>query len=202
MTLEKIKSDFKETKFIFIACKQFVEDIEYLHFWKRKNPQLYFTYAYFFPRMYHAIGFFLVIEITKLFSEHESYSLRTFGKRLSQLHNPLDKYFIFDRAQLDHINNALNDTTLDDLLLKIKTTRDKYFAHIDVNRPDFEEIKVSAHEIKNVLIIAENYILMVSQLLGEPTDSFMNTHSELGHLVFERLNQYEQYREIYGQLPK
>jgi hypothetical protein len=183
-------------KLIFIACKPYVEYFEYLHSWSKKHPKLFFTYAYFFPRMYHAIGFFLVIELMKLFSEKEDYCLRTLGKKLTQLHSFSKELHLVDKAKLDQLNNTLYDATLHELLLRIKTTRDKYFAHLYINRPGFEAIKVSADEIKAVLQIAEKYLRSINHILGEPDESYEVTESELGHLVFERLELWEQYHKV------
>ncbi|MGI6340501.1 MAG: hypothetical protein ACOXZV_14150 [Bacteroidales bacterium] len=85
---------------------------------------------------------------------------------------------------------------------KLKTTRDEYYAHFDRTRTDFEKIKIFGKETAKLISIAEEILKGIELKYFETSIDFNLTIGELGHNIFERLSQWEQYREQYGLLKK
>jgi len=201
ITYDCLKSDLEQATYLLVSSKLYVQDLEYIHNSKKHHPIVFNTYAWFFLRTYHAIAHILIIDLYKLFGDKESYSLVKFGRRLQESTDAEVKKRIC-KNRLNELNQVLFKKDIMDDLKKIELTRNKYFAHLDRKRPRFDEIRISSEQIRSFLGVAEYYIKTIRHWFGMPDASFENTISELGHRFFERLSEWEQYREKYGLLPR
>ncbi len=201
ITFDCLKSDLEQATYLLVSSKLFVEDLEYIHNSKKQHPVAFNTYAWFFLRTYHAIVHILIIDLYKLFGDKEAYSLIKFGRRLQESTDAELKKRIC-KTRLHELNQVLVEKDITYELKKVERTRNKYYAHLDRKRPSFDEIRISSEQIRSFLRVAEYYIQAIRHWFGMPDASFENTKSELGHRFFERLSEWEQYREKYGLLPR
>lgn len=200
MTLEKLKKFLRETSNLLFSSKIYLEDFEYIHSWRKRDEKLFFTYGYFWSRIYHSIGLILVIDICKLFLEREENSLRKILTKLLALPLDSDINYFLDRGRITALNEKLLTEEVNCLLKKINTTRDKYYAHIDQSRSPFEEISVTGKEFRKLLAVAEEIIREINISIEGKDISFESTKGELGHRIFERLEEWENYREKHGRI--
>ncbi len=102
------------------------------------------------------------------------------------------------KSELETLFVFIEKGEIDNLLEKLKSTRDKYYAHLDRNRPSFSEIQINSSETGKLISIVENLLKTIELKYFGVSVDYGLTIGELGHNIFERLDEWEKYRETYG----
>lgn len=198
MKIEELRSELNEISRIFLSAKNYSLDFKYVNSVKSKMPVVYGTYYYFIERMFYSICEALIIDLCKLFVKREKYS---FGKLCNKMRDGYSKSELrafLPEVDLEKLCKRLDLEKINSLMNKLKTTRDEYYAHFDRTRTNFELIQVNSSEIDELISIAENFIKALELNYFNKNVDFNFGKGELGHLLFERLNEWEKYREKYG----
>ncbi len=207
MTKKELKIEIEEITRIFQSAKYNFEDFKYLHSVKTNKPIVYKTYYFFIERIFHSICVSLILNLCILFDKKEKdknkHSLEeySFEKLLnkmqedyskSELNNSLSKF------HFEEMCSVLDSERIGSLRHKLKTTRDQYYAHFDRTRTDFETIIMNSSEFDELISTAETFLKEIKLKYFDVSVDFNLPTTELGHKLFERLDEWEQYREKYG----
>lgn len=202
MTKEELRFEIDEIERIFQSAKYYELDFIHVNSIKHNHPVVYNTFYFFIERIFHSISVALILDLCKLFDKREKFSLIRLRNKMddnyekSELINSLPKHDFLE------LFSELENKEIENLLVKLKTTRDEYYAHFDRTRTDFEKIKIFSKETTKLISIAEEILKSIELKYFETSIDFNLTIGELGHNIFERLSQWEQYRERYGLLKK
>lgn len=202
MKREELRKEIDEITNIFLSAKYYERDFEYINSIKFIHPVVYSTFRLFIGRIFHSVSVIMVLQLSKLFDKEEKFSfIKLKNKILNGYENSeLNSYLPLHDAE--SIFNSINSEEIETILIKLKKTRDKYYAHLDRTRPDFSDIVLRINDTGLLISTAEK-ILKTIELKYFGTDvDFDLTIGELGHNIFDRLDDWEEYREKYGLIQK
>lgn len=200
MNKENLRKELDELKIVFQSAKYYELDFRYIYSVMNTLPVVYSTFHLFIDRTFHSSSVLMILNLNKLFDEKEESSLLRFKSRLTHKYQKSELRDYLEKSELDEMIASLytNETNL--ILSKIKTTRNKYYAHLDKARVDFSEIKISSIETGLLISKAEMFLRKIElKYFGIDID-YNLTINELGHNIFERLDEWEIYREKYGNI--
>lgn len=200
MNKKELRAEIDETTRIFRSAKYYFTDFKYVHSIKFKMPIVYQTFYFFIERVFHSICVSLILDLCKLFDKREKFSLEKLCNKilLSYSKSELNNFLL--ENEFNKLHKTLDPEKISFLLHKLKTTRDEYYAHFDRTRTNFESIQMSSSEFDELISIAEIFIKTIELKYFGISVDFESNKGELGHAVFERLNDWEEYREKYGTL--
>lgn len=202
MKTEELRVELNEIERIFMSAKYYELDFKYIDSVKYKHPIVYQTFYFFIERIFHSVSVALILDLCKLFDEREKYCFIRLKNKMncnyekSELNNQVTKF------GFNEIFKNINSCDIESLLLKLKTTRDEYYAHFDRTRTDFAKIQISSTESGKLIEIAESILKEIQLKYFGISVNYDLTIGELGHNIFDRLNEWEKYREQYGLLRK
>ncbi len=178
------------------------------------NVKIFNNFKYFFQAIKESVRCYFLIELAKFFDKHpksltiekvityaeENLSKLTkkdflnYHKRREFLPVKLKEYKKLSLSDLKKIKNKLNKNRT--LTENIKTYRDQYLAHSDVEQ---EEIKLNYRETRILLNIVKSILELLYSKLDFSVNSYINFEAqptkELNKLT-EILIQYEQQRLV------
>jgi len=198
MRIEELRNELNEITRIFLSAKYYELDFRYIHSIRISLPVVYNTFYLFTERIFHAVTVALILDLSKLFDNREKFSLVKLQNKMldnyekSELSNHLPK------NEVERLFNSINSNKIDELLLKLKSTRDKYYAHFDRSIPNFDDIQINSSDTDMLISIVENLLKILELKYFGASIDYSLTIGELGHNIFERLNEWEIYRETYG----
>jgi AbiU2 len=198
MDIEELRKEIEKLRPVFLAAKDGDLDFKYIFSIKDKLPVVYSTFYLFIERIYHATVVALIIDLSKLFYDQEKSSLKRLKNKMIENYqnNELRNHLTLE--ELKEIFAPLESSEVRTILDKMKSIRDKYYAHNDNIRPDFDEIRIFGADTGLLVSITENILHTIElKFFGYDFD-YSLTRYELGHNIFERLNEWEIYREKYG----
>lgn len=198
MKIEELRSELNEILRIFLSAKNYSIDFKYVNSVKFKMPVVYRTYYSFIDRIFHSICVALILDLCKLFDKREKYNLGNFCTKMQVGYSKSELRAFLSEVNFEELCNYLDLEKINSLMNKLKTTRDEYYAHFDRTRTNFELIQMNSSEIDELISIAENFIKALELNYFNKNIDFNIGKGELGHLLFERLNEWEKYREKYG----
>jgi hypothetical protein len=202
MTIIELRKEVDEITRIFLSAKYCSQDFTYLHSIKYQNPLVNRTFYLFIERMFHSTCISLVLDLCKLFDKREKFSLIRLKNKMDDKYEKSELNSLIPKSEFVEIFNALNSDAIEVLLRKLKITRDEYYAHFDRTRTEFGKIQMNSKETSKLISIAENILKTIELKFFEVSVNFDLSIGELGHNIFERLNEWEKYREKYGLLKK
>lgn len=202
MTIIELRREVDEITRIFLSAKYCSKDFTYLHSVKYQNPVVYRTFYLFIERIFHSTCVSLVLDLCKLFDKREKFSLIRLRNKMVDNYEKSELMKFLPKHDFGELFSELDNKDIENLLVKLKTTRDEYYAHLDRTRTDFDKIKIFGNETTILISIAEKILTSIELNYFETSIDFNLTIGELGHNIFERLSQWEQYRERYGLLKK
>lgn len=202
MDLKELRVELIEIERVFLSAKYYELDFKYINSVKYETPIVYRTYYLFIERIFHSISIALIIDLCKLFDKREKYSLIRLRNKMLNNYEKSELIKFLPKNIFLELFLKLDNGDIENLLEKLKKTRDKYYAHLDRTRPNFEEIKIFGKETAKLISIAEGILKGIELRYFETSIDFNLTIGELGHNIFDRLKQWEQYQEKYGLLKK
>ncbi len=202
MTKQELRNEINEITRIFLSAKYYELDLKYFNSIKYKHPLVYKTFYFFIERIYHSISVALILDLCKLFDKREKYSFIRLKNKINENYEKSELNIQVPKPDFVEIFNTLNSVEIENLLLKLKTTRDEYYAHFDRTRTDFGKIQINSGETSKLINVAENILKNIELKYFKIDVNFDLTIGELGHNIFDRLNEWEKYREQYGLLKK
>jgi len=200
MRKKELRIEINEIKRIFLSAKYYELDFKYINSIKYNQPVVYKTFYFFIERIFHSVSVALILDLCKLFDKREKYSFIKLKNKMNENYEKSELNDQIQKPELVEIFNTLNSDEIENLLIKLKTTRDQYYAHFDRTRTEFGEIQISSKETSRLISIAENILKSIEQKYFAVSVNFDLTISELGYNIFERLNEWEEYREKFGLL--
>ncbi len=200
MTRQELREDLNEISRILLSAKYFELDFNYFNSVKYTQPLVYNAFYLLIERLYHSISVALILDLCKLFDKREKYSLVRLKNKMNENYEKSELNDQIIKSDFVDLFNTLDSDEIENLLIKLKTTRDKYYAHFDRKRTDFGEIQMNSKETSKLISIAESILKTIELNYFEKSVHFNLTIGELGHNIFERLNDWEEYRGKYGLL--
>ncbi len=200
MTKNELRIELKEIERIFLSAKYYELDFKYVNSIRYKEPLVYKTFFLFVERIFHSISVALILDLCKLFDGREKFSLIKLRNKMVDNYEKSELIKSLPKNDFLELFSKLDNKDVENLLIKIKTIRDEYYAHLDRTRTDFEKIKIFGKETAKLISVAEEILKGIELRYFETDIDFNLTIGELGHSIFERLSQWEKYREKYGLL--
>jgi hypothetical protein len=201
MIKEELRAEIVEITKVFQSAKYYSIDFKYVNSVKFKMPIVYKTYCFFIERIFHSICVSLILDLCILFDKKEKFSFEKLCNKMREGYSTSELNNYQTKSDFDAVCKAINHDRVNFLLHKLKTTRDEYYAHLDRNRTAFKSIRLNSSEIDELISIAETFIKTIELKYFDSHDiSFELPNGELGHTIFERLNEWENYRGKYGLL--
>ena len=198
MKIEELRKELDETTRIFLSAKYYELDFRYIHSVRIKLPIVYSTYYLFIERIFHGVTVALILDLSKLFDKREKFSLEKFRNKILDNYENSELNSHLSKSEVETLFGSFEKEEINNLLEKLKSTRDKYYAHLDRTRPDFSEIQINSSETGKLIAIVENLLKTIELKFFGVSIDYDVTIRELGHNIFERLNEWEKYRETYG----
>jgi hypothetical protein len=198
MNIEELQQDMIEITRIFMSAKYCALDFRYLKSSKFEKPLVYSTYCFFIDRMFHATCVSLVLNLSKLFDKREKYSFEKLINKMSQNYSNSEFLEYQSKNDFENMCKIIDQEKIDKTLVKLKTTRDEYYAHLDRSRTSFTSITLNYSEIDELISIADSFIKAIELKYFGSGVFYDLTDGEMGYGLFERLEEWEIYREKYG----
>jgi len=198
MKIVELRRELNETTKIFLSAKYYELDFKYIHTIKYTTPTVYKTFYLFIERIYHSVSVALILDISKLFDEREKFSFIKLRNKMLDNYEKSELCSYLPKDDIENLFSSVNNGNIDFVLKKMKDTRDKYYAHLDRTKPDFEKIQINSNETSMLISIAENLLKSLESKYFHTSINYDLNKSELGHNIFERLNEWEKYRAKYG----
>jgi len=200
MTVEELRQEKEEITRIFLSVKYYSQDFSYLYAVKFVTPTVYSTFNLFVERMFHAVCVSLVIDLCKLFDKREKFSLKRLVNKMHMGYATSELNSHLSEDDFDKICMVLENDRIAILMKKLKTTRDEYYAHLDRSRTSFPLISMSNLEFDELISSAESFLKSIELKYFNVSVTYALSQGEMGHNLFERLEEWETYRSIYGLL--
>jgi hypothetical protein len=198
MKIEELRKELDETTRIFLSAKYYELDFRYVHSVRTTFPIVYSTFYFFIERVFYAVTVALILDLSKLFDRREKFSLGKLCNKMLDNYEKSELNSHLTKSELETLFVFIEKGEIDNLLEKLKSTRDKYYAHLDRNRPSFSEIQINSSETGKLISIVENLLKTIELKYFGVSVDYGLTIGELGHNIFERLDEWEKYRETYG----
>lgn len=198
MKIEELRQEIDEIIRIFRSAKYYELDFIYINSIKLSQPIVYSTFYYFIERIYHSSCVVLILELSKLFEKDEKFSLLKLKNKIIDNYEKSELNNYLQKKDIEIIFNPINSEAIELILKKLKDTRDKYYAHFDRTRPNFSEIQIDSSETGLLISIVEEILKTIELKFFNVSVDYNLTINELGHNIFERLDEWEKYRETYG----
>ena len=195
MNLNELREEINEITRIFLSAKYYELDFKYINTIKYKQPIVYRTFYFFVERIYHSISVALILDLCKLFDKREKYSFYKLKNKMNENYGNSELCGLLSSTNFEELFVPLDSERIEQLLKKLKTIRDEYYAHFDRTRTEFGEIQINSKETGRLISIAENILKTIELKYFETSVNFNMSSAELGHNIFERLNEWEKYRE-------
>jgi len=138
--------------------------------------------------------------LSKLFGKEEKYSILKLQNKIIDNYEKSELNNYLSRKDIELLFDPIHSETIESILKKLKDTRDKYYAHFDRTRPVFSEIQINNSETGLLISIVEEILKTIELKFFNESVDYGLTINELGHNIFERLDEWEMYREKYGYL--
>jgi len=200
MNKDQLREELDEITRIFFSAKYHELDFKYFYEQRFEYPNVYLTFQFLVERIFYASEVILIIDLCKLFGKSEKFSLLRLRNKIIENYSKSDLATYMPQKDLEELFIKIETDEIQGLILKLKTTRDQYYAHLDRTRTDFSKIQINSFETSELISIIET-ILKGLQLHYFQSDIDFNMDKyEIGHNLFERLNEWELYRSKYGLL--
>jgi len=191
----EIRDNFQTMKNIVLTITLLFDDIKYFKTSPENERKIASEYRFLW-RIYSSLYINLILDFYKIFDDSESYSLK---KLLNKIKNNIKRIKWASQPDILTIDSEINniDKLLNsEIFKKVKTARNKYYAHLDPKRPPKIEIKLD--ELKSLLEFAQGIINQIYGWLEEKHQSFGFSDTDIGHYMIKDLYKYNLIRhEIY-----
>ena len=198
MKINELRKELDETTRLFLSAKYYELDFKYIHSIKFTQPIVYSTFYLFIERIFHAVTVALILDLSKLFDKREKFSLGKLRNKILDNYENSELSSYLSNSEIETLFDSIEKEEIYNLLEKLKNTRDKYYAHLDRTRPDFSEIQINSSETGKLITIVEHILKTIELKFFGVSVDYNLTIGELGHNIFERLDEWEKYRETYG----
>lgn len=198
MEINELRKELDETTRLFLSAKYYELDFRYIHSVKFTRPVVYSTFYLFIERIFHAVTVALILDLSKLFDKREKFSLGKLRNKILDNYKNSELSSFLSNSEVETLFDSIEKEEIYNLLEKLKNTRDKYYAHLDRKRPDFSEIQINSSETGKLITIVEHILKTIELKFFGVSVDYNLTIGELGHNIFERLDEWEKYRETYG----
>ena len=198
MKLIELHNEIDEITRIFLSAKFYELDFKYINSVKTRLPIVYNTFYSFVERIYHSVSVALILDLCKLFDKREKYSFLKLKNKMLDNYEKSELCNHMSKDEVENLFDLINRENIDIILKKMKETRDKYYAHFDRTKPNFKTIQINSDETSILISIAEKLLKSFESKYFNMSFDYNLNRSELGHNIFERLQEWEKYREEYG----
>ncbi|MBN1253085.1 MAG: hypothetical protein JXA16_13190 [Bacteroidales bacterium] len=200
MKRKELRIEINEITRIFLSAKYYELDFNYFHSIKFNFPSVLNAYYFLFNRIFHSISVALILDLCKLFDSREKFSLNKLRNKMLENYSKSELNESFSKTDFENLFKTIDSKEIEQILKKLKTTRDEYYAHFDRSRTDFNKITINSKETGKLIQIAEYILKTIELKFFNVSVDYKMTTGELGHNIFQRLDEWERYRNKYGLL--
>lgn len=135
-------------------------------------------------RIRHSLSVVIILELYKLFSPNEDYSLPKLINTMIVNHSEIPWYKKIEISELNIMLQDLEVNKSQDILDKLKVVRDKYYAHLDKKktRPN-----LSIDELKQILVTAEDIFSKIYSSYRHDIKNWNFEDHEISNHIFKDL---------------
>ncbi|GEM_PF-3162656 len=141
---------------IFEQCVEIFDDIKYLQDIDKDEIRI-IEDSGFLMRQIDMEWRILIIELQKLFSKNENYSLFKLMNCLINNYKSIDWFNFFELINLKENLQSLNNTEICNAIKAIDTMRSKYIVHYDKNRTKFNN-KVKTKQVELLISVGDKIL--------------------------------------------
>jgi len=156
MNRNDLRKEVDEITRIFLSAKYYELDFKYINSIKYNEPVVYRTFYFFIERIFHSISVALILDLCKLFDRREKFSLVRLRNKMVDNYEKSELMRFLQKHDFLELFSELENEEIENLLVKLKTTRDEYYAHLDRTRTDFEKIKIFGKETAKLKNLTKN----------------------------------------------
>lgn len=200
MNIKELREEIDVIEMIFYSAKYHELDFKYFHKQKFEYPNVYYSFRLLTDRIFHAASFILILDLCKLFVITEKFSLFTLRNKIIENYRTSELSKHMSIGDVEALFSKIESEEVQSLILKLKTTRDKYYAHLDRTKVDFKLIQLNSIETSALISIVETILKSLELHFFQCDTDYNIDKAEIGHNIFERLNEWEIYRKKYGVL--
>ena len=196
---EELRNDLDIIHSVYFSAKFNDANLRYFFRSYRNYSSTYNTYNVLFDKLSYNTWIALIIDLNILFNSKEDFSLQKLCNKLinNYKNSELSKFYTF--KELQEITNLLNNERISILFDRVNSIRDRYYAHKDRKAISLTEINITLSEVDELLRIVECFISSLElKVFSVSVSLFDYSKGEFGHSIFERLNDWDKYREKYG----
>jgi hypothetical protein len=195
---EEIRNDFHTIKNIVLTVTLLLGDIRFFKSGNEKENIIINEYKFLW-RTYSSLYINLILDLNKLFDDNESYSFNKLFNKISNNFSRIEWVKKTEPTFIDDMKFELIKIKKSDIINKIKTARDKYYAHLDNKRPP--NIYINLDDLENLLKISQGFINRIYGPLEALSQSFYFEQSDIGHEMISDLYKYNGIRHhIYKEM--
>lgn len=200
MNIDDLRYEVNIITKIFLSVKYYTDDFKYFNSTKYQIPLIYKSYHFFIERILHSISVSIIIDLSKLYNKSEAYSIPHLCNKLIENYSKQEYYKYIPLNSFCLLSDEINAICTSELMKKIIITRNKYYAHLDRNKPIIDLIKFNNSEIDDLLTKTEIFLKAIELNFFGVSQDYDLTKEELGHNIFEKLKDWEFYRKKFGLL--
>lgn len=150
----------------------------------------------FLTRIYFSLYIYLVLEITKLYDKKGAYSLSKILNFCIVNFEKINWANKIDIQQLKNLEMCVVASQSSNIFKEIKTARDKYYAHLDKNRPS--DLQINFKELSHLLKDAQNIIKFLNSHITDTQFIFETEDSDMAGGLYNLIKYQELYNEVFN----
>lgn len=202
MSINKlVKSDLEIIKNIVLTLTLLTDDVDFFQNRLSTSEKESVNEYRFLWRLYTSLYISMILDFNKLFDSNEKYSLTRLLKKVIHENSKIKWNSPVNIEDVKRYHSALCEIEISDIFIEIKTARDKYYAHLDRNRPPQLEIEIQ--ELFGLLKLSQDIVNSISLALEGKDYMFGFSERDQGHGMINDLSNYLVLRhEIYNSVKK
>lgn len=198
MDKKELKVEIEEIERIFMSAKYLSQDFVYLYKIRNEFPNTYNNFHFFIDRMRFAVTVNLILSLSKLYDRKEKYSFDKLFNKMQVGYKKTELNTLFPEEHFLELIQSFRNTNTASTLTRIKTLRDKFYAHLDRSRPNPVEININSEEINELVNKSEVILQTLNSKYFNTHVDYDLTDAELGYDIFRRVDEWEQYWMKHG----
>jgi len=190
---DEIRSDFHTIKNIVLEITLLIDDVKYFKTLTDSEKEVFKDYRFLW-RTYNSLYVKLILDFNKLFDENESYSFSTLINKLKNNQRRIQWHSKPDKILYDTLKQKLDNLIELEIVTNIKIARDKFYAHLDYNRPP--NLKIDIKGLEELLNISQEFINCIYEPLDGTHQAFGFSSTDIGHELITDLDKFNKIRRL------
>lgn len=187
---EKINEDFQEIRNLVLIINWRFNTILFI---KSDGAEEVTQNYEIFTHIYNSMYISIVLDLCKLFSKNEDYSFNKFLQKLERHSDEIEWNHKPDENLLKGLLSELKKELETPIIKKLKTARDKFYAHLDRNRPS--DLQIFPEEIEILMYAAQGLVNRIYGPLFGQFQTFDFLYTEDSSKLLLDLYKYNQIKQ-------